>query len=182
VRINPSPGNAILAGEASQFSEGADDRAFRQANPRQAERLYEALCAEAASGSHGVVLDLYSGAGAIAEMLSSLPGCGVVAVDRVPAAPRGVRFVRADVGDFLTQRPPADLVVVNPPRRGLGDSVCRALVAGGYRRLLYVSCMPESLARDMARLADFYQIGDVRPFDLLPQTPHVEILVTLERR
>jgi len=104
-----------------------------------------------------------------------------LAVDRVPAQPRGARFVCAEVAEFLADRPPADLVVVNPPRRGLSDAVLRALLDDPPRRLFYVSCMPETLARDLARLQSAYSVERVRPYDLLPHTPHVELLVELMR-
>jgi len=181
--VNPSRGNVILGTEEIPLDGDAyNPRRFRQANPRQAERLYADLTAAAADGPHRTVLDLYCGSGTIAEALATLPQCDIVAVDREPASPRGARFVCADAAKFLEGAPPADLVVVNPPRRGLGDAVCQQLLKNSYARLFYVSCMPETFARDLERLRSRFDVEFVRPYDLLPQTPHVELLAGMRAR
>lgn len=181
--INPSRGNVILGTEEIPLDgEAFSPRRFRQANPRQARRLYADLASAAADGPHQTVFDLYCGAGAIAEALATLPRCDIVAVDREPASPRGARFVCSDAAAFLKSALPADLIVVNPPRRGLGDAVCQQLVGNGCPRLFYVSCMPETFAKDVERLRDRFAIEFVRPYDLLPQTPHIELFARLRAR
>ena len=77
---------------------------------------------------------------------------------------------------------PADVVVLNPPRGGLHESVPAMIVAKGVPRVIYVSCNPATLARDLERLGDQYEILAVRGYDLFPQTAHVETAVVLERR
>ncbi len=76
---------------------------------------------------------------------------------------------------------PADLVVLNPPRAGVDVRVTEALRVAGPARLIYVSCDPATLARDIGRLSSSYEIVDVRAFDLFPQTAHVEVVVVLKR-
>lgn len=75
----------------------------------------------------------------------------------------------------------ADLVVVNPPRAGLGTPVRDALAAGQARFVAYVSCDPATLARDLAHVAGAYDVVAVQPFDAFPQTAHVETIAWLER-
>jgi 23S rRNA (uracil1939-C5)-methyltransferase len=77
---------------------------------------------------------------------------------------------------------PADAVIVNPPRTGLGPTVAAALRAAPPRRLVYVSCDPATLARDLVRLgATADRLTQVRAYDMFPQTSHVETVVVLDR-
>jgi 23S rRNA (uracil1939-C5)-methyltransferase len=71
--------------------------------------------------------------------------------------------------------------VLNPPRVGVDAKVTEALQAYGPPRLIYVSCDPATLARDIGRLSSSYEVVDVRAFDLFPQTAHVEVVVVLKR-
>jgi tRNA/tmRNA/rRNA uracil-C5-methylase (TrmA/RlmC/RlmD family) len=89
-----------------------------------------------------------------------------------------VRFVAGRVEDVLaTIAPPVDIVTLNPPRKGAAATVARGLARLDPTRVLYVSCNPESFARDAAALAAVgFALRAVRPFDLLPQTDHVELL------
>jgi 23S rRNA (uracil747-C5)-methyltransferase len=83
------------------------------------------------------------------------------------------------LGTLAAFRP--DLLVVNPPRKGLGEELCRHLAGSGIPRLLYLSCGPNSLARDLAVLQPAYRIGSLDAWDMIPNSPHVESLVVLER-
>lgn len=76
----------------------------------------------------------------------------------------------------------ADVVVVNPPRAGLGEDVRNALARGPAGHVAYVSCDPATLARDLAAVAAAYHVVEVQPFDVFPQTAHVETIAWLERR
>jgi 23S rRNA (uracil1939-C5)-methyltransferase len=106
------------------------------------------------------------------------------AADRLGAAGRAVV---GRVEDELPAALPTDVVVLNPPRAGLDARVPETLerAAGGTfgaapQGLVYVSCNPATLARDLARLPS-YRVRSARPFDMFPQTAHVETLVVLER-
>ena len=97
--------------------------------------------------------------------------------------PPGSRAIADRVEDALAAALPADVVVVNPPRAGLHDQV-PALLEGagaGHRALVYVSCNPATLARDLARLPT-HEVLSVRAFDMFPQTAHVETVCELARR
>jgi 23S rRNA (uracil1939-C5)-methyltransferase len=90
--------------------------------------------------------------------------------------------VAGKVEDVIGGLVPADTVIVNPPRTGLESAVTAVLRAAPPRRLLYVSCDPATLARDLARLgATPDRLTLVRAYDMFPQTSHVETLVALDR-
>ncbi len=167
---------------------------FLQVNRAQALAMYQRVVelAEVSDGTQAV--DLFAGLGGIGLHLARA-GAGVVAVeidrDAVAALRRAAREAglpltaiagdAADVRGQLTSLP--DVVVVNPPRKGLSDQA-RALVAEwAPPRILYVSCGPESLARDLGKLATRGYAPDViEPFDLMPGTPQIETVVRLRRR
>jgi len=137
------------------------------------------------------VLDLYAGAGETAVPLAIV--CpDVVLVERDERAVRraeaqaaatghSVRCFAGRVEDHLEQLLPADVVIVNPPRAGLAESVTALLARGTWRRFVYVSCDPATLARDLARIrATAAWIRALRVYDMFPQTSHVETLVVLQ--
>lgn len=168
--------------------------AFEQVNAEVATLLREAVVAAAAppndAGERWRVVDLYAGAGDTALPLAEL-GCEVVMVEmdrravlraeqRAAAKALAMRCVAARVEDRLAKLLPADAVIVNPPRTGLSEEVAVRLSASPPVRLVYVSCDPATLARDLKRLgATRERIASVMAFDMFPQTSHVETLVVL---
>jgi 23S rRNA (uracil1939-C5)-methyltransferase len=164
---------------------------FEQVNAEVAEVL-RADVLSAVPRSTGRVLDLYAGAGELGLELAAR-GLEVATVEvdaravrwtAAQAADRGLRLraVAARVEDVVAGLLPADVVVANPPRTGLEAAVTAALVAAPPRRLVYVSCDPATLARDLARLgARVERLAAVRSYDMFPQTSHVETLVVLDR-
>lgn len=167
-----------------------DALSFWQIHREQARALYDAVADQLAAGPGVSAVDLYCGAGGIAFTLARR-GADVLGIERVPAAVDTatraaaaaglgdrLRFVVGDASDLGD----AELVVVDPPRKGLGDATRRALVAASPARIAYVSCGPEALGRDLAALAAAgYRCGPVQPFDLMPGTPQIESLVLLSR-
>jgi 23S rRNA (uracil1939-C5)-methyltransferase len=89
------------------------------------------------------------------------------------------RAVRGRVEEELEDRLPADIVLLNPPRSGLDRSVPASLVRHAPGRIVYVSCDPATLARDLDRLGPGFEVERIQAFDLFPQTAHVETVVTL---
>ena len=139
------------------------------------------------------LLDLYAGVG-LFSVAAAAAGKTVVAVEgadtaaddlrRNAAAHPALSYRHAAVEDErdLATAAHADTVVVDPPRTGLSAEVSRALGAGGVPRIVYVSCDPATLARDVRVLVDAgYAMSDVRAFDLFPRTGHVETVLTLSR-
>jgi len=156
--------------------------AFFQVNRDVAALVYGAIDAWIAPDAR--VADVYSGVGGIARTLAAR-GRDVVAIeanaDAVRDAQRVPSSVRFVVGDAAGSPLDADAVVVNPPRKGLGQDLCTALNASPARQLAYVSCDPQTLARDLARLTSF-TIERLQPYDMHPQTAHIETLAFLRRR
>lgn len=145
--------------------------------------------------------DLYCGSGnftfPFAERFPKASGFGVelsesgIQKARVESQKRGwspkkLEFFRADVGLFLSRMTPApkSLILVDPPRAGLDEKVIKALALSQAERVLYISCNPMSLARDLQRLRAFaprrWRLKRARGFDMFPQTEHVETLVEWE--
>jgi 23S rRNA (uracil1939-C5)-methyltransferase len=132
------------------------------------------------------VWDLYAGIGETSAVLAAA-GASVESVEsdrravaeaerRGPAARRHTGRVE----DVLNELRPPELVITNPPRTGMDARVADALERLAPERVVYVSCDPATLARDLGRLPGF-RVSDVRAFDLFPQTAHVETVVVLER-
>jgi len=132
------------------------------------------------------VWDLYGGIGDTAALLVER-GANVVSVDadekavswgraRLPAA----RFIAARAEDVLPSLPVPHAVVVHPPRAGLHWDVSLRLTSDPVPKLVYISCDPATLARDLQRLNVNYVVKEVRAFDLFPQTAHVEVVAVLE--
>jgi 23S rRNA (uracil1939-C5)-methyltransferase len=168
---------------------------FFQTNTAGAELLYRRIREEASITSGSRVLGLYCGSGAI-ELTLAGAAAGVTGVD---SSPRNIanavenalvnrienaEFLAGTVEALLTEprREPADIVVVDPPRVGLTPKALRRTIAVGAPAVVYVSCHPASLARDLRGFIDAgYRIASLSPFDLFPHTPHLETLAVLVR-
>jgi 23S rRNA (uracil1939-C5)-methyltransferase len=90
-----------------------------------------------------------------------------------------LEVVEGKVEDEIQGLLPKDLVILNPPREGLAGGVTEALARETVPKVIYVSCDPATLARDLARMGPGYRVEGVRCFDLFPQTAHVETVVSL---
>ncbi|HEX2210807.1 MAG TPA: hypothetical protein VHG93_24200, partial [Longimicrobium sp.] len=97
------------------------------------------------------------------------------------AAPESAVFVEGPVEALIAEHLPADLVILNPPRAGIAAQAADALVAAPAKRIVYVSCNPATLARDLKRMSAAYRMESIRSFDLFPQTAHVESVALLTR-
>ncbi|MCR4341912.1 MAG: hypothetical protein NUW01_18705 [Gemmatimonadaceae bacterium] len=160
---------------------------FAQINPAVAAELHAHVLERALSYAPARVVDAYSGAGATAIPLAQ-SGAAVTAIELNQLAsdwcarhlPEGSRAVRGRVEDELSDALPADVVLLNPPRAGIDESVAATLEAPGAkpRAVIYVSCNPATLARDVSRLPS-YRIAGVVAFDMFPQTAHVETVCEL---
>lgn len=135
------------------------------------------------------VVDAYCGFGVRALELAQR-GARVVGIDSdagaIEYAERGAvalglaaRFVAAPVERALSEELPADLVILNPPRRGVADPVVRALLGQPPSRIIYVSCDPATLSRDLKALAPGFDLIDLQAFDMFPQTAQVEVVASL---
>lgn len=161
---------------------------FFQTNSAVAAALYQSARRWIEPMQPRRVLDLYCGVGGFALHLAAA-GREVSGVEISPSAIASARRAAAEAGiqarfDCADARvlpaTSAELVVVNPPRRGLGNELCNALQASRARWLLYSSCNPDSLARDL-RLLPHFRLRRAQLFDMFPHTPHAELLVLLQR-
>ncbi len=160
---------------------------FAQVNAGVGHELHEYVLDRTRSHRPGVVIDAYSGLGATAIPLA-LDGVRVIAIeaDRDAAAscaaqlPAGSQSVAARVEDAIDDALPADVVLINPPRTGIHERVAASLqsITQPPRAVIYVSCDPATLARDLSRMPR-YRIAEMRAFDMFPQTAHVETVCEL---
>jgi 23S rRNA (uracil1939-C5)-methyltransferase len=181
----------LRAGERSFEESWSDEEValsgavFLQVNRAVAAEL-EAHVLQRAATAGRTVIDAYCGIGLHARRLARL-GHHVIGIELDASAieearrdaPEGVEFVQGRVEVELEKHLPADLVIVNPPRTGLDPQATGLLADRPVPRIIYVSCDPATLARDLARLKASYSVTDLRCFDLFPQTTHVESVVEL---
>ena len=208
--VNTRPGNAILGDEfitlhgpgyiedtlcGLQFR--LSPRSFYQINHHQAQRLYEAAISQAQITKEDLVLDLYCGVGTITLAMAKAAG-KVIGVEVVEQAVRDARdnalrngienaeFFCGDAGkaalELEAKGIKPDVVVVDPPRKGLNSDTIEALHRMSPRRIVYVSCDPATLARDVALLKERgYRVASAQAADLFPRCAHVETVVLLSR-
>ena len=170
-------------------------RSFYQVNHHQAQRLYEAAIAQAEITKEDTVLDLYCGVGTITLAMAKAAG-KVIGIEVIPQAVEDARdnakrngienaeFFCGDAGaaalELEKQGIQADVVVVDPPRKGLNADTIEALARFSPRRIVYVSCDPATLARDVALLKEQgYALKTAQAADLFPRCAHVESIVCL---
>jgi len=206
--VNTKKGNAVLGDEfitlhGPGYIEDTlcgltfrlSPRSFYQVNHHQAQRLYEAAISQAEITKNDTVLDLYCGVGTITLCMASAAG-RVIGVEVIPQAVEDAKdnakrngienaeFFCGDAGqaalELKKQGIKADVVVVDPPRKGLNADTIEALARFSPRRIVYVSCDPATLARDVALLKERgYTLKNALAADLFPRCSHVESIVTL---
>jgi 23S rRNA (uracil1939-C5)-methyltransferase len=180
------PGDAEVPDAASPDA-STSDASFVQVNAEVASELHRHVVTRTLSFQPATVIDAYAGSGDTAAPIA-VAGVSVVAIelDRDGAA-RGAarlrtpsRMIQGRVEDVLPTLLPADVVILNPPRAGVTESVTTALrtTREPPRGIIYVSCNPSTLARDIARLTG-YRVASVVGFDMFPQTAHVETVCEL---
>jgi 23S rRNA (uracil1939-C5)-methyltransferase len=184
----PEPGQPRWVGGA-QTAGAASATSFEQVNPVAGDqvRAFAVSLAGGLPGRHA--WDLYAGIGETTRLLRQR-GATVESVERDAAAvavaeaagpSEGARRHAGAVEDWLGRMAPPWLVVTNPPRAGMDGGAVAALLRARPGIILYVSCDPATLARDIRRLGPEYRPSQVQAFDLFPQTAHVETVVRLER-
>jgi len=187
------------------FLPGGKDIAFRigpvsfyQTNSRQAVFLYRALAGMAAFTGNETVYDLYSGAGTIANYIAPYVK-EVIGIESIRAAVEdacvntqlnGTRNARFHFGEvenlmnpgFMERNGYPDVIITDPPRSGMHEKAIRAILSSRAGKVIYVSCNPATQARDMAILADKYELIHSQPVDMFPHTHHVENVALLMRK
>jgi 23S rRNA (uracil1939-C5)-methyltransferase len=209
--IHDKPGNVIW-GERFHPLRGRDSlleklgplrlripvNVFTQANPPVARQLYALVLEWAALKGEEIALDLYCGIGPIALHLAGMAKLvigideneGAINVAKENARRNGYHNTRFFAGDAAEKLREAaanlariDVIVVNPPRKGLSPEAFASVVAVSAPRLIYVSCEPQTLARDLDHFVqEGYETQRVQSFDMFPQTEQVETVALLVRR
>jgi len=163
---------------------------FFQVNTRQAERMADIVRERLALTGEQLVVDAYAGVGTFAALISP-HAARVIAIEESASANRdaevnipgltNVELAQAKTEDLLHSLPQTpDALVLDPPRQGCHPAVLRAILLRPPRRIVYVSCDPETLARDLRVLCHGpYVLEEVLPIDVFPQTHHIECIATL---
>ncbi|MDR3278139.1 MAG: 23S rRNA (uracil(1939)-C(5))-methyltransferase RlmD, partial [Oscillospiraceae bacterium] len=208
--VNKTHGNTALTGEISALwgDDAVTDelcglkfklspRSFYQVNRAQAEALYGRVAEFAALTKADTALDLYCGVGTVTLVLAQAAGC-VIGAELAPDAVADAKsnaeingvtnaeFILADAGEAAETLEAAGVrpavVVVDPPRKGLTPEVIEAVSALSPERVVYVSCDPATLARDLKLFSERgYVTPRVTAFDMFPRCAHVECVALLTR-
>ena len=208
--VNTKKGNAVLGDEfITLYGQGfiedtlcglqfrLSPRSFYQVNHHQAQRLYEAAIAQAEITKDDLVLDLYCGVGTITLSMAAAAG-KVIGVEVIPQAIedakdnakrngiRNAEFFCGDAGkaalELESQGIIPDVIVVDPPRKGLNGDTIEALDRMNPRRIVYVSCDPATLSRDVALLKERgFTLKSAQAADLFPRCSHIESIACLTR-
>jgi 23S rRNA (uracil1939-C5)-methyltransferase len=184
-------GSDIISDKISGFEFEISANSFFQTNTRGAAPLFKTVEKYAGLTGTETVLDLYSGTGTIPILLSehSKAVTGIEIIESAVAdaekncRKNGIsncRFIMGDIRNCLSQitRPP-DVLIIDPPRAGMHKDVVKQVLELGAGRVVYVSCNPASMARDLQMMQESYHLDEVQPVDMFPHTYHVEAVAKL---
>ncbi len=184
-------GKPAISEKIGNFEFDISANSFFQTNPLQAENLYRIVVGQAGEGNH-LIWDFYAGTGTIALFLSQ-KNEKIIGFELIESAVTDARrncqrngvqnceFVPGDVRDSagqFTEKP--DVIVCDPPRSGMHMDIVKTILEVRPRRVIYVSCNPTTMARDIKPLSEYYQVLEVQPVDMFPHTYHIESVATLE--
>ncbi|MBR5173360.1 MAG: 23S rRNA (uracil(1939)-C(5))-methyltransferase RlmD [Clostridia bacterium] len=209
ISVNKKNTNVIL-GDSAQLVYGEEREqnlgmykavvspmSFLQVNGQVRDAIYNAV-AESLAGFDGDIVELYSGVGLLtAEIASRLPRTKIKSVEIVEEATADakklmtklgfghrVECINADATAFMANlkgKAQNSAIILDPPRKGCSQEVLDSILKGEFAKIIYISCNPATLGRDLKTLTEKYQITSLQPYDMFPQTSHVETLVCLTR-
>lgn len=168
---------------------------FYQVNPLQTEKLYNKAIELAKLDKNDIVLDLYCGIGTIgiftSEFVKKVIGVEIVeqAIDNANKNARmnkidNIEFFCGDVEEILdklvnVEKIKPDVIFVDPPRKGLDEKTVQNIIKVSPKKVVYISCNPATLARDLKKLEEDYKIEEIQPVDMFPFTTHIETVTLL---
>jgi 23S rRNA (uracil1939-C5)-methyltransferase len=184
-------GSDIISDKIAGFEFEISANSFFQTNTRGAGPLFKTVEKYAGLTGSETVLDLYSGTGTIPILLSehSKTVTGIEIIESAVADAQknclkngisNCRFIMGDIRKCLsqiTQRP--DVLIIDPPRAGMHKDVVKQVLELGAGRMVYVSCNPATMARDLQMMQESYRLDEVQPVDMFPHTYHVEAAAKL---
>lgn len=190
-------GNGYIVDKLGELKFKISPLSFYQVNPVQTKVLYSKAIEFAELTGNEVIYDLYSGIGTISLFASKhvKEVIGIESVkDAVKDAIQNAKLNNIGNAKFLTGRvenvlpemikreKKADVIFVDPPRIGLDKNAIETLLSVRAKKVIYISCNPESLVQDLKKLKSQYKILKIQPVDMFPQTSHVETVVQLVRK
>lgn len=207
--INTKNTNVILGAESinlygdgyikdilGDFTFKISPMSFYQVNPVQAEKLYDLGVKMADIGKNDIVFDLYCGIGTISLFMSKFAKevYGVEIVEEAIIVAKenayinnvtNTKFIAGDVEKILddlinVKKVIPDIIMLDPPRKGLDNTSIENIRKVRPKKVVYISCNPATLVRDLAKLEDIYMVKSIKPVDMFPFTSHVECCSVLE--
>ncbi|QTA80367.1 23S rRNA (uracil-5-)-methyltransferase [Desulfonema limicola] len=187
-------GTPILKDKIGSYEFEISANSFFQTNTKGAEKLYDIVEKYADLSGNEKVLDLYCGTGTIAICLSGKAKeiTGIeLAESSIADAQKNCQinkidnchFIQGDIKDCLGNiNIVPDIVIIDPPRVGMHKDVVNQVLKISPEKIIYVSCNPATLARDLALIKDHYNIMEVQPVDMFPHTYHIESVARLEKK
>jgi 23S rRNA (uracil1939-C5)-methyltransferase len=186
-------GSPFIKEKIALFEFKISANSFFQTNTSGAEILYEKVKEYAGLSGKEYVVDLYSGAGTIAIFLADsakeLTGIEISksAVQDAEAnclynGISNCRFILGDIKDCLEHVKKLDVMIIDPPRTGMHKNVVKQILDMAPAKIIYVSCNPATMARDLGMMKDNYKVLEVQPVDMFPHTYHIESVARLERK
>ncbi|MBN1102581.1 MAG: 23S rRNA (uracil(1939)-C(5))-methyltransferase RlmD [Deltaproteobacteria bacterium] len=188
-------GEGTIRDRLGPFTFRVSANSFFQTNSLTAERLYAKIVDFAELRGSELVLDLYSGTGTIPIFLSGCTSGVILGMEINESAVRDAerncaaneiancRFVIGDIREALAASElKPDVVIIDPPRAGMHPDVLARVMELAPDRVVYVSCNPPTLARDLALMVKDYEVVEVQPVDMFPHTYHIEVVTKLVRR
>ncbi len=188
-------GSGTITDKIGKYSFKINPNTFFQTNTQQAEKLYDAASELAHIRNGDLIYDLYCGVGTLSIFMSEAAGrvvgieidADAVANARSNADENSVSNTRFFEGDMkntfnrelLNQTGMPDCIVIDPPRSGMHPDVIKQLIELKPSRIVYVSCNPSTLARDLKELSEVYHTEVIKPVDMFPQTYHIELVTRL---
>jgi len=187
-------GSKTIKDRIDRFEFEISANSFFQTNTRGAAVLYETVQRFAELGGEETILDLYSGTGTIAIFLAE-SAASVIGMEMVETAVQDAeknchlnnitncRFIKGDIRLALSGISDVpDVMIIDPPRAGMHKDVLKHVLTLAPERIVYVSCNPATLARDLGEMQEFYTIHEVQPVDMFPHTYHIEAVVRLSKK
>lgn len=187
-------GNDYIIDKLGKYEFVISPSSFFQVNTKQAEKLYDQIIEYADLKKTDTVLDLYSGTGTIGIYLSDKVS-KVISIEINKDAHKdalknkrlndvdNIEFMCGDASILIDKiKEKIDVIITDPPRAGLSDECIKNIIKIKADRFIYVSCDPVTLARDLEKLKDFYEVLEITPVDMFCNTYHVECVCVLKLR
>lgn len=186
-------GNGYISQVINNLMFNCSSKSFFQVNDKQAEKLYDIAIKEAEVTSEDVVLDLYSGTGTITNLVA-LYAKKVIGIEIVEDAVKdaisnaklnnisNTSFICGDAGVKIKDiKEKIDIIFIDPPRKGLDKKAIDIIKKMNPKKVIYISCNPVTMARDLNLLNDMYDVKKVIPVDMFVNTSHVECISILKK-